>query len=109
MFLWIFADSFPIFLASRIVGGLTEGNVQMSIAMITDLTDDLNRSKTLAWVGISFAFGFTVGPPLGAYFASIDLLKYFPGLPVNTFSSPALFAFLLIIIETLYLFLYVVK
>lgn len=47
MFLWIFADSFPIFLASRIVGGLTEGNVQMSIAMITDLTNDSNRSKSL--------------------------------------------------------------
>ena len=60
MFFWIIADSFPIFLASRIVGGLTEGNVQMSIAMITDLTDESERSKTLAWVGICFATAFTV-------------------------------------------------
>ena len=47
MFLWIFADSFEVFLLSRIVGGLTEGNVQMSIAMISDITGPKDRSKAL--------------------------------------------------------------
>ncbi|KAI8906278.1 major facilitator superfamily domain-containing protein [Gorgonomyces haynaldii] len=106
MGLWIFADSFFVFLLSRIVGGLTEGNVQMSIAMITDITPEESRSKNLAWVGISFALGFTVGPPLGAYLAKMDLKQVFPDLPVNSFSTPALFAFVLICIETVYLILY---
>jgi predicted MFS family arabinose efflux permease len=47
MLLWIFADSFEVFLLSRIVGGLTEGNVQMSVAMISDITDVGSRSKAL--------------------------------------------------------------
>ncbi|KAI8918765.1 major facilitator superfamily domain-containing protein [Entophlyctis helioformis] len=95
MLLWIFSASFPVFVLSRIVGGLTEGNVQMSIAMISDITTPAERSRALAWVGISFALGFTVGPP-----------ALFPSLPINRYSSPALFAFVLIIIETWYLLSY---
>lgn len=47
MALWVFAKSFSVFVLSRIVGGLTEGNVQMSIAMISDLTPPETRSKHL--------------------------------------------------------------
>ena len=60
-------------------------------------------------VGIAFSIGFTVGPPIGAYFASFNLFKIFPilsSLPMNAYSCPALFAFILIIIETIFLFLY---
>ena len=78
----------------------------MSIAIISDITSANERSKNLAWVGISFALGFTVGPPLGAYFASVNLKQFFPSLPINQYSSPALFAFMLIVIETVYLYLY---
>ncbi|KAJ3156263.1 hypothetical protein HDU86_004027 [Geranomyces michiganensis] len=107
MLLWIFSASFGWFVCSRIVGGLTEGNVQMSIAVISDITTAETRSKGLALVGIAFSLGFTVGPPLGAYFTSVNLLEAIPflrGLPVNQYSSPALFAFILILIETAYLF-----
>ncbi|KAJ3153573.1 hypothetical protein HDU89_000614 [Geranomyces variabilis] len=108
MLLWIFSRSFGVFVCSRIVGGLTEGNVQMSIAVISDVTTAETRSKGLALVGIAFSLGFTVGPPLGAYFTSVDLLQLFPflsGLPLNQYSSPALFAFVLIMIETAYLYI----
>ncbi|KAJ3164100.1 hypothetical protein HDU88_005598 [Geranomyces variabilis] len=107
MLLWIFSRSFGVFVCSRIVGGLTEGNVQMSIAVISDVTTAETRSKGLALVGIAFSLGFTVGPPLGAYFTSVNLLQVFPflsGLPLNQYSSPALFAFVLIMIETAYLY-----
>ncbi|KAJ3107539.1 hypothetical protein HDU97_003844 [Phlyctochytrium planicorne] len=106
MLLWIFSKSFVVFVLSRVVGGLTEGNVQMSIAMISDITTEQTRSRGLALVGIAFSLGFTVGPPLGAYFASLDLIKLFPFLEaysVNSYSSPALFAFVLIIVETVYM------
>ncbi|ORY42058.1 MFS general substrate transporter [Rhizoclosmatium globosum] len=106
MCLWIFSKSFFIFVLSRVVGGLTEGNVQMSIAMISDITTPETRSKGLALVGIAFSLGFTVGPPIGAYFASIDLLERFPFLKpygVNSYSSPAIFALALIVIETAYM------
>lgn len=47
MLLWIFSKSFTVFVFSRIVGGLTEGNVQMSIAMISDVTTTETRSRGL--------------------------------------------------------------
>ncbi|KAJ3412778.1 hypothetical protein HDV05_000245 [Chytridiales sp. JEL 0842] len=108
MLLWIFSKSFVTFVLSRVVGGLTEGNVQMSIAMISDITTPETRSRGLALVGIAFSLGFTVGPPLGAYFASLDLLEIFPVLrnySINSYSSPALFAFVLIMIETVYMYI----
>lgn len=85
MLLWIFSVSFPVFVLSRhpffynsrVIGGLTEGNVQMSVAMITDITTKQTRSKGLALVGIAFALGFTIGPPLGAFFASINLFEVY--------------------------------
>ncbi|KAI9204751.1 major facilitator superfamily domain-containing protein [Polychytrium aggregatum] len=108
MLLWIFSKSFSVFVLSRIIGGLTEGNVQMSIAMISDVTTPETRSRGLALVGIAFSLGFTIGPPLGAYFTSLDLAKIFPwiqALPINQYSTPALFAFVLIVIESAYMYL----
>ena len=54
-------------------------------------------------MGIAFSIGFTFGPPMGAYLASINLKSHFPNLPINSFSSPALFALLLILVETGYM------
>ncbi|KAJ3057780.1 hypothetical protein HK102_010880 [Quaeritorhiza haematococci] len=78
----------------------------MSIAIISDITTPETRARGLALVGIAFALGFTVGPPLGAYFTSFDLMELYPSLrslPINSYSSPALFAFVLILVETAYL------
>ncbi len=47
MLLWMLAEDFNLFLLSRIVGGLTEGNVQMSIAIISDVTKKEERSKSM--------------------------------------------------------------
>ncbi|KAJ3319634.1 hypothetical protein HDV06_006196 [Boothiomyces sp. JEL0866] len=106
MILWIFGDSFILFVWSRIIGGLTEGNVQMSIAMISDISTEETRSRSLALVGICFAVGFSFGPPIGAYFTSIDLKTLLPDWPVNQYSTPALFALVLITIETVYMYFY---
>lgn len=65
MIIWMFSNSFEVFILSRIIGGLSEGNVQMSIAMISDVTSEKNRGRALALVGIAFAVGFTFGPFLG--------------------------------------------
>lgn len=45
--LWVFAKRFEGLVLSRILAGLSEGNVQMSIAMITDVTTKEKRSKGL--------------------------------------------------------------
>lgn len=44
---WLFAGSFNLFLISRIIAGTSEGNVQLSIAIISDVTTPEKRSKSL--------------------------------------------------------------
>ncbi|RKP03663.1 hypothetical protein CXG81DRAFT_7954, partial [Caulochytrium protostelioides] len=106
MFLWLIATSFPMFVLSRTIGGLTEGNVQISQAMIADVTDATSRPRGMALVGIAFSLGFTAGPPLGAYFTSLDVTRALPFLAswgAYEFSGPALFALVLIAVEAVYL------
>jgi predicted MFS family arabinose efflux permease len=58
--LWDFSSSFSIYAVSRIVGGLSEGNVQLSVAIISDVTSPSQRAKSLALVGAAFSLAFTV-------------------------------------------------
>ncbi|KAF9291055.1 hypothetical protein BGZ68_005305 [Mortierella alpina] len=104
---WLFSGSFELFVLSRVIGGLSEGNVQLSIAMISDITTPATRSRGLAMVGIAFAVAFTIGPALGAYFANKDLVAMFPGLAeygLHPFSGSALLALVLLMVESLYLY-----
>ncbi|KAI9009929.1 major facilitator superfamily domain-containing protein [Phycomyces nitens] len=104
--IWLFSRSFSTFLLARLIGGLSEGNVQLSIAIISDITLPERRSRNLALVGIAFAVAFTFGPPLGAWFASIDLAKIYPETVewgIYPYSMPALVAMGLLVIETVYL------
>lgn len=41
------AQSFHLFLLARVIGGLSEGNVQLSMAIITDVTDSASRSRSM--------------------------------------------------------------
>jgi MFS family permease len=47
---WLFSNDFAMFVLARVIGGLTEGNVQLSIAIITDVTTSETRSKGLVSV-----------------------------------------------------------
>ena len=96
--LWVAATDFRTFLASRIVGGLSEGNVQLAIAIATDISDEKQRGSTMALVGVCFSIAFTFGPALGAYLASIATFS------TNPFATAAAFSLFLIVTETLYLY-----
>ncbi len=61
-----FAPSLLFLYAIRLVVGLLGGSIAVGSALAADVTDDENRSKGMAVVGISFGLGFTVGPALGA-------------------------------------------
>lgn len=51
--------------ASRILDGLTGGNISVAQAYITDVTDEQNRAKGLGLIGAAFGLGFVIGPALG--------------------------------------------
>jgi MFS family permease len=96
--LWVMATDFRTFLLSRVVGGLSEGNVQLAIAIATDISDEKQRGATMALVGICFSISFTFGPALGAWLSSISTVA------ANPFATAAGFSLFLIVTETLYLY-----
>lgn len=98
--LWVVATDFRTFLASRVVGGLSEGNVQLATAMAADISDDMQRGATMALVGACFSIAFTFGPALGAALATV------PTVATNPFATAAGFSLILIVVETIYLYMY---
>jgi len=50
---------------SRILDGLTGGNITVAQAYITDVTDEQNRAKGLGLIGAAFGLGFIIGPAAG--------------------------------------------
>ncbi|GAA5863547.1 hypothetical protein JCM3774_006520 [Rhodotorula dairenensis] len=115
--LWLFADSFAVYAASRIVGGLAEGNVQLSIAIITDVTSPEARARSLALVGAAFSLAFVFGPSIGAYLSGRTFGRgCVVGVPpfaaaflgrkeirLNSYAVPAAMTVALLAFETVYL------
>ncbi len=90
---WIFAQSFELLIAGRILGGLMAGNISTATAVVGDVTSRENRSKGMAVVGIAFALGFILGPAMGGLFSLIRLDLVFPQVwGLNPFSAPAVLA-----------------
>lgn len=50
---------------SRILDGLTGGNLTVAQAYITDVTDFKSRAKALGMIGAAFGLGFIIGPVIG--------------------------------------------
>lgn len=96
--LWCAAVDFRTFLASRVVGGLSEGNVQLALAIATDISTDQDRGKTMALVGACFSIAFTFGPALGAALANVTTVA------ANPFATAAGVSLALIVTETIYLY-----
>jgi MFS family permease len=50
----------------RLASGLLAGNIGAAFAAATDLADDRTRARNMGYLGASFAFGFIIGPAIGA-------------------------------------------
>ncbi|KAG2042322.1 MFS DHA1 sub-family [Suillus americanus] len=102
--IWIQSTTFASYMLSRVIGGLSEGNVQLATAILSDVSTPRNRSKALAHVGIAFAICFCIGPPIGAYFASRPVpLSGALQMELNVYVVPALLTLVLLVAETLFL------
>jgi MFS transporter, DHA1 family, tetracycline resistance protein len=58
-----------VLFVSRILDGLTGGNITVAQAYITDVTDTKSRAKGLGMVGAAFGLGFILGPATGGFFS----------------------------------------
>ena len=60
-----FANALWMLFASRILDGLTGGNLSVAQAYISDVTDEKSRAKGLGMIGAAFGLGFIIGPVAG--------------------------------------------
>jgi DHA1 family tetracycline resistance protein-like MFS transporter len=66
-----FANSLWMLFASRIIDGLTGGNISVAQAYITDITDRENRARGLGLIGAAFGLGFIFGPAMGGLLSTL--------------------------------------
>jgi DHA1 family tetracycline resistance protein-like MFS transporter len=60
-----FSNSLWMLFLSRILSGLTAGNISVAQAYIADVTDEKNRARGMGLLGAAFGIGFILGPALG--------------------------------------------
>jgi MFS transporter, DHA1 family, tetracycline resistance protein len=75
--------------ASRMIDGISGGNISTAQAYISDITTAANRSKGLGVIGAAFGIGFTLGPAFGGLLGGIH--PSFPGYAAAFFSLLAAF------------------
>ena len=105
--LWIFAAQFWVVVLTRLVSGMMAGNIAVASAAAADITDEKERTKGMAVVGIAIGLGFVFGPVIGGLASSIQF-AHGPALGsfgLNPFSVPAAIAASLCVLN----FLLVVK
>ncbi|MGB1875663.1 MAG: MFS transporter [Rhodospirillaceae bacterium] len=67
-----FADTVWMLMLSRIVGGISAGNLAAAFAYITDITTTENRAKGMGMIGGALSLGFILGPAIGGLLAGGD-------------------------------------
>jgi MFS family permease len=64
-----YANALWVVFVSRIIDGLTAGNLSLAQAYISDVTEPKDRAKSFALIGIAFGMGFLIGPGISGYLA----------------------------------------
>jgi MFS family permease len=62
-----FANQLWLVFLSRIIDGLTAGNLSLAQAYIADVTTPENRARSFGVIGIAFGIGFLIGPGISGF------------------------------------------
>lgn len=92
--LWIFAAQFWVVVVTRVISGMMAGNIAVASAAAADITEEKERTKGMAVVGIAIGLGFVFGPVIGGLASSV---RFADGAAagsfgLNPFSVPAAIA-----------------
>jgi MFS family permease len=92
--LWIFAAQFWVVVLTRLVSGMLAGNIAVASAAAADVTDEKERTKGMAVVGVAIGLGFVFGPVIGGLAAGVRFTYEATGgsFGLNPFSVPAAIA-----------------
>lgn len=83
----ILIKSIPLLFISRIVDGMTGGNISVAQAAIADSSSPEERTKVFGLMGSAFGAGFIFGPFLGGVLASPAVLPFFSAWTPFVFSG----------------------
>jgi len=72
-FLFGWAGALWIMYLSRVIDGVTGGNISTAQAYIADISKPEDRAKNFGLIGAAFGLGFIVGPALGGLLAKFGL------------------------------------
>ena len=72
-FLFGIADSLWMIYFSRILDGVTGGNISTAQAYLADITPPQDRAKSFGLIGAAFGLGFLMGPAIGGLLATYGL------------------------------------
>ena len=73
-FLFGWAGALWLLYLSRIIDGVTGGNISTAQAYIADITPPEQRAKNFGLIGAAFGLGFIVGPALGGLLSNVSLV-----------------------------------
>lgn len=85
-----YANALWIIFLSRVIDGLTAGNLSLAQAYISDVTKPEDRAKSFALIGIAFGMGFLIGPGISGYLSQFSY--QYPIFAAAGLSATSIFA-----------------
>lgn len=73
----IITKNIPLMFISRVIAGITGGNISVAQAIIADTSTEKNRTKNFGLIGMAFGLGFISGPFIGGKLADPALVSWF--------------------------------
>ncbi len=73
----IITRNIPLLFFSRMVDGITGGNIAVAQAAAADITPPQHRAKTFGLIGSMFGLGFIIGPYLGGKLSDHTVISWF--------------------------------
>jgi len=86
------AGSLAMLFASRIIDGISGGNISTAQAVIADITGPEDRAKGMGLIGAAFGLGFILGPAIGALLVTVA-----PWMPGAAAAVTSMIAFVLVL------------
>ncbi len=73
----ILLKSIPLLFLSRILDGITGGNISVAQAAVADVSKPEDRAKNFGMIGAAFGLGFILGPFIGGKLADSSFVSWF--------------------------------
>jgi DHA1 family tetracycline resistance protein-like MFS transporter len=94
-FIFGFAGALWVLFLSRLIDGITGGNISTASAYIIDVSKPEERAKNFTLLGMAYGVGFILGPALGGALGQLDLNAPLLAAGVVSLASAALIYFIL--------------